>query len=227
MWAEAERGRGWARDKPQALQESGLGNRLGSLEKEAPSFLALPQPTHPGWIAASYRDTGEFPPDMRKEKLLCRGASKRLLPAKTWRGPVTEPAGLPATCSGCLGFCHEGWSCPAPLSLCKANTPLGEKRAEGRRAGNMLEAQPAHCPPQSRLTRAGRRMGAPTPQSPVPPPALSGPHATSATKTLLLLLEEGVGRPEGKAGPAERKLGEAQGNRKGKATPPAVGGEQD
>ena len=79
------------------------------------------------WVCSStYRDTGEFPPDTRKEKLLYRGASERLLPTETWRGPVTEPAGLPATCSGCLGFCHEGQSCPAPLSLCKANTLLGE-----------------------------------------------------------------------------------------------------
>lgn len=35
-----------------------------------------------------------------------------------------------------------------------------------------------------------------------------------------------MGRPEGK-GLAERKLGETGGNRKGKATPPAVGGERD
>lgn len=96
------------------------------------------------------------------------------------------------------------------LSLCKANTLLGEKRAEGRRAGKVLEAQPAHCPPQPRLTRAWRRMGAPTPQSPVSP-STPGPMPP-------LLLEEGVGRPEGKAGPAEKKLGETLGNGKGKAT---------
>lgn len=81
-------------DKPKALQESGLQKRLGSLGKEAPSFLALPQPAHPGWIASSYRDTGEFPPYTRKEKLLCRRASERLPPSETQRGPITEPASL-------------------------------------------------------------------------------------------------------------------------------------
>lgn len=145
---------------------------------------------------------------------------------KTQRGPVTEPAGLQPPALAAWGSATKAGAVPL-LSLCKANTLLGEKRAEGRRAGKVLEPQPAHCLPQPRLTRAGRRMGAPTPQSPMPPPTLPGPHATSATKRLLFLLEEGVGRPEGKAGPAERKLGETGGNGKGKATPPAVGGERD
>lgn len=79
----------------------------------------------------------------------------------------------------------------------------------------MLEAQPAHCLPQPRLTRAGRRMGAPTPQSPVPPPTLPGPHATSAAKTLLLLLEEGGGaRGEGWAGREEARGNSRKSERK-------------
>lgn len=106
------KGCGWAGAKPQALVGARAGSRLGSLGRNPPA--SWPFPAHPPWLDSCFLQRyREFPPDTRK--LLCRGASERLPLPRDPEGPCHQSQRPPATCSGCLGFRHEGQSCPTPL----------------------------------------------------------------------------------------------------------------